>query len=371
MVRWFKPVVLLFLVTPAVVAGVPEDIAQLRRPAADPAVNRAAWDRLVAAGPVALMPILRAWSADDPVASHWLRTAFDRIAAQHSNRLPVDDLLTFVKDPKSPGQARRVALAAVELARPGTTAQLLADWLNDPEFGPDAVAERVTAAEAATDPQQSRHILRTAFAATTDPELAFGIAKKLQAWGEPPDVLRHLGIIRHWQVVGPFPVTLEEGLKQTFPPETKLDFATPYEGKNGPLKWKTAAVNPADGRLDLIPYGVNPDDGAVAFAAATVLLAQAKKAEVRASAVDNITLWVNGKKVVERASEYRSMYRPDRYRSPLELPAGPSTVLVKLTKTRPEEVRGKPGAAPKWDFQIRLIDETGHGVTFDQPELKK
>jgi hypothetical protein len=359
------------LTATSVAAGVPEDIAQLRRPAADPAVNRAAWERLVAAGPAALLPILRAWPADDPVAIHWLRTAFDRIAAKHSAQLPIDDLLQFVKDPTSPGPARRVALAAIEPARPGTTARLLADWLNDPEFGPDAVAERLAAAEAATDPHQSRAILRSTFMATTDPEQAFVIAQKLRAWDDAPDVLRHLGIIRHWQVVGPFPVTLAEGLKQSLPPETKLDFTTSYEGKNGPLRWKAAAVNPNDGRLDLIPHGVNPDDGAVAFAAATVIFAHAKKAEVRASAVDNITLWVNGKKVVERASEYRSLYRPDRYRCSVELPAGRTTLLVKLTKTQPEEVRGKPGAAPKWDFQIRLIDETGRGLTFDQPEMKK
>lgn len=62
-------------------------------------------------------------------------------------------------------------------------------------------------------------------------------------------------------------------------------------------------------------------------------------------AVDNITAWVNGKKVIERSSDYRSLYRQDRYRANVELPAGESTLLLKLTKTRPDE--GQQAAAAR------------------------
>jgi hypothetical protein len=160
-------------------------------------------------------------------------------------------------------------------------------------------------------------------------------------------------------------------LKQSFPPEAKLDFAAEYDGKAGKLKWLSAECDPLDGRVDLAKHGIMPDDGAVAFAAAKVSHTAPKKVEVRASAVDNLTIWVNGKKVIERASDYRSMYRPDRYRTTIELPAGESIVRVKLTKTRAEEVRGKPGAPVKWDFQIRLVDGNGRGVAFGQSEGKK
>ena len=80
---------------------------------------------------------------------------------------------------------------------------------------------------------------------------------------------------------------------------------------------------------------------------------------------------MNGKSVITRASDYRSMYRSDRYRASIDLPAGELMFLVKLTKTRAEEVRGKPGAPPKWDFQIRLVDDRGRGLAIDQPEEKK
>jgi hypothetical protein len=347
------------------------DVAALAKPGPDPAATRAAWDRVVAAGPPALLPLLMAWPTDDPIATNWLRTAFDQIARTHTDRLPTDDLLAFLRDPKTPGKARRVALAAVERARPGTTAKLLPGWLNDPEFGVDAVAERLAAAEATADPEQGKTILRTTFAATTDVDQALTVAKRLKEAGDTPDVIRHLGVVGRWQILGPLPVSPEEGLKQSFPPEAKLDLAAEYDGKTGKLKWLSAECDPTDGKVDLAKHGIKPDDGAVAFAAAKLSFTAPTKVEVRASAVDNITVWVNGKRAFERASEYRSMYRPDRYRAAVGLPAGESTVLVKLTKTRAEEVRGKPGAPAKWDFQIRLVDGTGRGLAFNQPEAKK
>jgi len=59
----------------------------------------------------------------------------------------------------------------------------------------------------------------------------------------------------------------------------------------------------------------------------------------------NVTAWLNGKKVVERSYDYRSLYRADRYRAAVSLPAGETTLLLKLTKTRPDD--GQQAAAAK------------------------
>jgi len=355
---------LVLLAAPAF-AGVWGDIASLKK-----APSRAAWDRLVSAGTPALMPILQAWPTDDPVSANWLRTAFDQIAKTHPEKLPIDDLLAFASEPAVFGKARRVAIAAVEQVRPGTTAKLLPSWLNDPEFGTDAVAERLAAAELAK-PADALGILKTTFGATTEIDQSLAVAKKLIARGEKPNIVKHLGVVAKWHVVGPFPVTPEEGLNRSFPPEDKLDLALEYDGKARKLKWTPTICDPADGRIDLVKSGIKPDDGAVAYAMATIAIERATKAELRLSAVDNITVWVNGKKAVERASEYRSMFRPDRYRATVELPTGETIILVKLTKTRAEEVRGRPAAPPKWDFLLRLTDEKSRGVTVLQAEPKK
>lgn len=347
------------------------DIAALAKPGPDPAATRAAWDRVTAAGAPALLPLLAAWPDEDPVAGHWLRTAFDHIAKAHPEKLPEKELLAFAANDKANGKARRAALAALERARPGTAARFLAERLNDTEFGPDAVAERIAAADALADPAAQAKLLRDTFAAATDLEQSLLLAKRLAGTGDAPDLFAHLGAVRHWRAIGPFPVSPEDGLAKSFPPETKLDFAAEYEGKAGKLKWARATADPADAKLDVAKHGIKPDDGAVCYTAATINLSAATKAEVRASAVDNVTVWVNGAKVLERASEYRSMFRPDRYRAAVDLPAGESVVLVKLTKTKAEEVRGKPGAPVRWDALVRFVSPaTGRAVPFTQPEGK-
>jgi hypothetical protein len=101
----------------------------------------------------------------------------------------------------------------------------------------------------------------------------------------------------------------------------------------------------------------------VAFAAATLKRDKPSVIELRCGANDNITVWVGGAKVIERASEYRAMMRPDRYAARVGLPAGETPLLVKLTKTRAEEVQpGRParpggGAAARWEFEVRLVEE--------------
>ena len=101
--------------------------------------------------------------------------------------------------------------------------------------------------------------------------------------------------------------------------------------------------------------------------------------ELRLAAVDNVTAWVNGKKVIERSNDYRSLYRADRYRAAVSFSAGESTLLLKLTKTRPDEGQqaaatkaGRPGGlSTKWDFQARVLEAGGKGLSFTQSEGKK
>ncbi|VTS05863.1 hypothetical protein [Tuwongella immobilis] len=342
-------------------ADVPADVAVLRKPSENPVENRAAWDRLVAAGPDALMPILQAWPENDPVAANWLRTAFDRIVQQNPGKLPIAALTTFVGKVDAPGKARRMVLQTLERIQPGTMAERMPGWLNDPEFGPDSVEFQLERAAKLGDAKERLALLESTFAATRELEQAWTVSKALTQAGGQPNLLRHLGIVADWQVIGPFPVTLEEGLEQSFPPEKGYDPTATFPGKAGNLQWKAAQAD-AEGRMDLVKSGINPEQGAVAYARATVKVPTATQAELLVSAVDNLTVWVNGKSAIERASSYRSMFRPDRYRATVNLPAGESVILIKLTKTPAEAGRGRPGAPAKWDFLARLVGADGRGL---------
>jgi hypothetical protein len=358
----FRPtLVTLALAAGPAAAGPTDDIAALAT-----APSRPAWDRVAAAGPNALLPLLRAWPADDPVAANWLGLAFAHIAAGHKNQLPAADLTAFATDPKNPGPARRLALEAVEAVTPGATAGLLRGWLGDPEFGPDAVAARVAAAETAAD-GEAMAILKDAYAGATDFDQVQLVTKKLAAHGVAADPLGKLGVVRAWAVVGPFDADCEAGLKASFPPEASVDLAATYPGRGGAaLRWRPGVEAGPDGRADLLRADVSPKNGAVAYAAAVLTVPAAGRAELRVGAVDNVTAWVNGSKVVSVGSTYRSHFRADRHRAGVDLKAGDNLLLLKLTKTPPttEGPAARGGPPEKWEFMARLVDDRGRAVPF-------
>src|SRR5207245_692689 len=68
------------------------DIQTVARQGRGSPEGRAAWERLSAAGPEVLLPLLHALDTPDVVAANWLRTAFDRVldrAIEQKGR-PVD-----------------------------------------------------------------------------------------------------------------------------------------------------------------------------------------------------------------------------------------------------------------------------------------
>src|SRR5262249_28802151 len=115
--------------------------------------GRAAWDRIASAGPENLRALLDAMSGRDAVADNWLRSAFDRIVQREIERggkhIDTDRLLTFVKDVRKSGRARRLALDLIEQVRPGAAKTLYSEWLEDPEFRHEAVAQILAEARAA------------------------------------------------------------------------------------------------------------------------------------------------------------------------------------------------------------------------------
>ena len=104
-------------------------------------------------------------------------------------------------------------------------------------------------------------------------------------------------------------------------------------------------------------------DDAVAYAYTTFTVAESREVEFRGAADDNLTVWVNGKRVFGY-EEYRNGVRLDRHRFKVKLRAGENSVLVKvcqapLDTTSPE---------PNWEFFLRVVDETGKGIAMTKKD---
>jgi hypothetical protein len=347
--------------------------------AADPDIDailkdanrRAAWERLVERGPVALPLLLDGMDSKDTAAVNWLRTAFDRIVdkelAAGGKRLDVDALRKYAEDPKRPGRARRLTLDLVEQLRPGTRDQLVSHWLDDPEFRFDAIAELIKKADKLPAADAKKELLR-AFAAARDIEQTKQLAVKLDKVGEKVSVARHLGFILDWHAVGPFDAMGQQGFKTAYPPEKNVDLTAQFKGRDGVLKWKRFTLKEpspsSGGRFGLInliePLGTHHD--AVAYAYATIRVEKPVEAEFRGAADDNFTVWVNGRRVFS-FEEYRNGVRHDRHRFKALLKEGDNSLLVKICQAPFDTSNPEPN----WEFLLRVVGPDGAGLHFVQP----
>jgi hypothetical protein len=370
----------LFLLAPSVVvAGIQtlqQDIDTVVKQGRGTAEGRASWERLSQAKADVLPALLEGMNTSDTVAANWLRLAFDRVAERElkagSKNIDSTKISAFVKDATKQGRARRFALEFLDRQTPGTSAKLYPDWVDDPEFRYEAIAlvlERAKDATKAGNSLIAANLYRQAFDKSRDMLQARSAALGLQNAGVTVSVAEHLGFFMDWHLIGPFDGKGQKGFHLSYPPQKKVDLTEEYDGQNGKVRWKRfhaketvptskdrhqALVNLTD------KNALGNADDAVAFAYTEFTLDKAMKAEMRGSADDNFTVWVNGVKVFA-FEEWRNGVRYDRHRFTVQLKEGKNTVLVKICQT------AAPNPEPNWEFFLRVVDATGKGIAMKNP----
>jgi hypothetical protein len=330
---------------------------------------RAAWDRLIARGPVVLPELLEVMDTPDTTVANWLRTAFDHIADQAAGKggkgIDADALLRFARDPKKQGRARRLALDLVERLRPGTRADLLRGWTEDPEFRHDAIEQALAKLESEKDVSVDRRVaaLNRLFTATRDLPQSRAVAAKLKELNAPTSVADHFGFLSDWYVIGPFDAHGMKGFRGIYPPEEKVELSASYPTESKAVAWKRyrSPETPSGAHVALVnlrePLGDAVD--AVAYAYTAIEAAEPREVEFRGAADDNLTVWINGKRAFG-FEEYRNGVRLDRHRFRVRLQKGVNTVLVKVCQAPADP--GHP--EPNWEFLLRICDTDGKGLQF-------
>ena len=313
-----------------------------------------------------LVPLLNAMKSQPLPVVNWLRSVFDEIADREltagGEQIDRKALRIIADDTMQSGSARRLALDLLDRLEPGTMRGFLQSQLNDVEFAADAVAETLLSATEMKDRGDSKGavtLLKSAFQATVEPEQVRTVAAKLKDLGESVDVVSHLGTVTHWRIIGPFPGRNMLAVTEAFPPEAELDLKAQYDGKLGPISWKTVEQSAIDEWLDFKKLLAETDD-AVAYAAAVVMSEGEREVELRAGADDNLQLWLNGKRVLSSPSFYQRP-RTDRHRVKVRLKAGENTLLAKVCEVKLPP--GPPSGGPaRWQFGLRVVDEKGRGI---------
>ena len=310
------------------------------------------WKAVVAAGPEALVPTLKAFPKANPIALNWLRLATSAIPAPAD----VAPLLAFVRDESQHPAARRIAFDRAKSRDPAAAAGLLATRITDrdAELRREAIAARLPAAKSAEE-------LRILFDAARDVDQCETLAKKLDAAGVKVDLPSHYGVITQWQLIGPLDAPASEGFTTAYPPEKAgYDPGMTLDGKGGvKVSWKPVQTTTPDGKIDLNTT-LTRVPNAAAFVVAEVVAPEAMPAELRLTTPGAVKVYFNGQQVLARDAYHQGTSR-DQYAAKGMLKAGKNTILVKVCQNDQPQPWAK-----QWEVAARLCDETGGALPVKQ-----
>ena len=328
----------------------------------------AASRRLRQQGTEILPRLLVAMDTPNVVAANWCRTVFDDIVLQEGAKAnvawPRDALLAYVQDGHHAGPPRRLALALITRFDPEFAVRWLPTQLDDGEFRGDAVTAVLALGDSAARARQNeaaREHFERAFLHARDSDQVLLAARKLRELGQNVDPIVHLGFVTRWFLCGPYEAPGTSGFDTPFPPEAVIDPRVPWPGKDATLPWKAHATTDALGQIDLI-RAVAPTREAVAYACCELRSPRQQQVQLRCSADDNLTVWINGDLVLARR-QWLNGTRLDRFRVPVMLRAGINRIVVKICQG-PQHV--DPAVPNNWTFQLRFCDATGAGVPWEQ-----
>lgn len=342
---------------PPAVAGAIRTIAAVGPEGAGNDAAAKAWKTLVGAGNAGLIPALDGFAGASPTAANWLRSAVSAIAdnAEQGGRvLSKDDLTKFVTDTKKNPAARRIAFELLGKTDAKAAADLLPNFLNDPQpdLRRDAVAARLMAAEKLTgEPAAAEY--RAVLLNARDEDQIQAIAKKLGELKAPVNLTKQYGFITEWLVSPAFDNKDGVGFAKAYGPETAADRKD----------WKYVQSSDPEGAVDLNKL-LGEKKNLVAYAAATVLADADTALEVRAASQNAVKLFVNGKEVYFR-EEYHSGAFLDQHVAAVKLAKGKNEIVVKACQN------DNPAPwAKAWGFSARLSDGTGQAVRLKQLIVK-
>ncbi len=327
---------------------------------------RAARLRLATGHGVEILPqLLQAMDTNNFVAANWVRSVYEEIVARELAKqkpeFPVTFIRAYVQEAKHQGRARRLALTLLDRIEPEFGSKLIPTFLDDPEFRDDAVKAVLAEGDTARDAgrkEEARGKYLAAFEHARDSQQVTDAADRLVSVGHTVSIVEHMGFVVDWYLVGPFDAPEKTGYDLKLPPETNVDLKGTYPGQAGtPIGWKRHHANDRMGQLDLI-QAIAAVKEAVCYAYTDVESAAEQKVQLRCSADDNLSVWLNGEKVFGRP-QWLNGTRLDRFTTPVTLRAGKNTILVKVCQG-PQH--SDPSVGNAWSMQLRFCTEDGAGV---------
>ena len=145
------------------------------------------------------------------------------------------------------------------------------------------------------------------------------------------DIVKDLGFVQDWYVVGAFDNEGKGGCDTDFGPESAPDLKTSYPAKGHEVGWRKLAAKAYDGSVDLsVP--LRPSTEAVGYALTWLQASAETKAALSFGTSGGFRLFVNGVKVA--TSDRYNQPRADQQRVQVNLRKGFNRVLLKVCQEK-------------------------------------
>jgi hypothetical protein len=319
--------------------------------------------RLSSVDAQSLTQLLAGMDGANQLAMNWIHAAVDGVAERtlkSGGALPQEELERFLADTRHNPRARRLAYEWLERVDSSARQRLIPSMLNDPslELRRDAVAmalEEAKSLEAGGKKADAIDAFQTVLSAARDLDQVDAAADALAKLGVAVDLPTHFGFITHWKVIGPFDNTNFTGFDAVFPPEQKFDLAGEYEGKIGKVAWFDHHTEDKYGMVDF-NRAIGKHNGVTAYAYHEFISPAARDVELRLGSINANKLWLNGE-LLTANEVYHSNTSMDQYIGRGRLKTGSNAILVKVCQNEQTE-----DWAQRWEFQLRVCDETGTAV---------
>ena len=277
----------------------------------------AAWKKLTTAADAAALPdLLKAMNGAGDIAANWLRGAVSVIAQRADGKLPLEAIKAVAMDTKNSPAGRALALDLIRTADHAQWDALMPGFVNDPsaELRREPVRRLLEEGKSAATTAP----LRKALEAARDDDQVKAAADALREKGETVDLPKHFGFLMDWSVIGPFDNRKRAGFDTAFPPESTVNMAATYEGREmkpgekSVAKWVPYTSSSQFGMVDFNkPIGMYKEVTGYAFTEFNST--EDRDAEIRLGCKNAWKLWLNGQPVFAR-DEYHRGAQIDQYR---------------------------------------------------------
>jgi hypothetical protein len=305
--------------------------------------------------------LLRAMDKANQISANWLRGVIVA-TTQRDGELPIQEITGYFTDDSHSQLGRLMAFELLDENDPSfgeTTIPTLVDDASLP-LRRMAIEWHINKAKDLDDSTAALGILGTALNQARDIDQVSQIGAMMKEKGISINMQDQLGFIKRWHIVGSFDNKDEGGFDVAHGPEKDLQAISlledSYENTDQKeTKWFAHSTVDPMGLVDLTK-AIGPIKGVTAYAYATFTAEEAREVDFRLGCINAHKVWVNGELTISN-EVYHNGISPDKFAGQANLKEGENIIVLKICQNE----QTQPWAQ-KWEFQLRVCDETGKAI---------